>query len=163
MNRAKNKARSFLHEFQEFAVRGNMIDLAVGVIIGAAFGKIIDSMVSDVFMPIISFILGGEVDFSSKFLVLRGPAEYVGPQTFEALTEAGAVILSWGKFLTVFINFILLAFVVFCLVKAVNSARTRLERLAHAEAAEQPEAAPEPEPEADDVVLLREIRDLLKK
>lgn len=163
MNKATNKARSFLQEFQEFAVKGNMIDLAVGVIIGAAFGKIIDSMVSDVFMPIISFILGGEVDFSSKYLVLRHPAGYVGPETFEALTEAGAVILSWGKFLTVSINFVLLAFVVFCLVKAVNSARTRLERLAHLEAQEQAESNPEPAPEADDVVLLREIRDLLRK
>lgn len=153
------KARSFLHEFQEFAVKGNMIDLAVGVIIGAAFGKIIDSLVSDIIMPLISFLLRGEVDFTSKFLVLRHPKDYIGPETYEALTEAGAVVLSWGNFLTVFINFILLAFVVFCLVKAVNSARHRLEQLTHQEEEQAP--APEPAPEPADVVLLREIRDLL--
>lgn len=154
-----SKARSFLHEFQEFAVRGNMIDLAVGVIIGAAFGKIIDSLVSDIIMPSVSFVLGGEVDFTNRFLVLRHPAGYTGPETYDALTEAGAVVLSWGNFLTVLINFILLAFVVFCLVKAVNSARARLEDHKHKE----PEAAEEPAPEPTDVALLREIRDLLQK
>src|SRR5690625_1042549 len=153
-----SKTRSFLQEFQQFAVRGNMIDLAVGVIIGAAFSKIIDSLVSDVITPIISFILGGEVDFSSKYFVLRHPEGYTGPETQEALTEAGAVLFSWGNFLTVFINFLLLAFVVFCLVKAVNSARNRLH---HQETAEKAEAEPEPDP--DDVVLLREIRDLLQQ
>ncbi len=152
------KSSQFLREFQEFAVRGNMIDLAVGVIIGAAFGKIIDSLVSDIIMPVISFILRGEVDFSNQFLVLRRPEGYAGAETVDALTEAGGVVLSWGSFLTVFINFILLAFVVFCLVKAVNSARTRLQRQQAAEA----EAA-EPAPEPADVLLLREIRDLLGK
>lgn len=152
-----SKARGFLQEFQEFAVKGNMIDLAVGVIIGAAFGKIIDSLVKDIIMPIISFILGGEVDFTSKFWLLRAPEGYTGPQTYEALNEAGAVLLSWGNFITILINFILLAFVVFCLVKAVNSARNRV---AHQEQAEEA-AAPAPTPE--DVALLREIRDLLKK
>ncbi|NYT83341.1 large conductance mechanosensitive channel protein MscL [Alcaligenaceae bacterium] len=151
-----SKARGFLQEFQEFAVRGNMIDLAVGVIIGAAFGKIIDSLVKDIIMPIISFIVGGEVDFTNQFWVLRTPEGYSGPETYDALTKAGAVVLSWGNFLTIFINFILLAFVVFCLVKAVNKAR---DRVFHREAAEP--AAPAPPPE--DVALLREIRDLLKK
>ncbi|TEA77935.1 large conductance mechanosensitive channel protein MscL [Allopusillimonas ginsengisoli] len=150
-----SKARGFLQEFQEFAVKGNMIDLAVGVIIGAAFGKIIDSLVKDIIMPIISFILGGEVDFTSKFWLLRAPEGYSGPETYDALTEAGAVVLSWGSFITVLINFVLLAFVVFCLVKAVNSARNRVAR--------QEELAPEPEAPAEDVVLLREIRDLLRK
>lgn len=157
-----SKARGFLQEFQEFAVKGNMIDLAVGVIIGAAFGKIIDSLVSDVIMPIISFILGGDVDFTSRFWVLRLSEGFTGPMTPEALNEAGAVVLYWGSFLTVLINFILLAFVVFCLVKAVNSARRRvMEREKH-EAAE-PEAAPEPEADPADVALLREIRDLLSR
>lgn len=151
-----SKARGFIQEFQEFAVRGNMIDLAVGVIIGAAFGKIIDSLVSDVFMPTISFILGGEVDFTNKLWVLRAPEGYNGALTADALNEAGAVVLYWGSFLTVLINFILLAFVVFCLVKAVNSARTRL---AHRQAAEEASATPAPDPA--DVALLREIRDLL--
>ncbi|MBB5216426.1 large conductance mechanosensitive channel protein MscL [Parapusillimonas granuli] len=151
-----SKARGFLQEFQEFAVRGNMIDLAVGVIIGAAFGKIIDSLVKDIIMPIISFILGGEVDFTNQFWVLRLPEGYTGPETYDALTKAGAVVLSWGNFLTIFINFILLAFVVFCLVKAVNTARDKVLRREQAEPAA---AAPPPE----DVALLREIRDLLKK
>src|SRR3546814_4640089 len=79
-----SKARGFLQEFQEFAVKGNMIDLAVGVIIGAAFGKIIDSLVKDIIMPIISFILGGEVDFTSKFWLLRAPEGYTGPQTYRS-------------------------------------------------------------------------------
>ncbi|HLR12345.1 MAG TPA: large conductance mechanosensitive channel protein MscL [Burkholderiaceae bacterium] len=153
-----SKTGSFLREFQEFAVRGSMVDLAVGVIIGAAFGKIIDSMVSDIIMPIVSFILGGEVDFTNRFMVLRHPAGYNGPETYDALTEAGAVVLSWGNFLTVFINFILLAFVVFILVKMVNSARSRLHLQKQEEAAEEP-----PAPDPDDVVLLREIRDLLGK
>lgn len=156
-----NKARGFLHEFQEFAVKGNMIDLAVGVIIGAAFGKIIDSLVSDIIMPMVSFILGGEVDFTNRFLVLRLPDGYTGPETYDALSEAGAVVLSWGNFLTVLINFILLAFVVFCLVKAVNSARKRLHH--HEREAAEAGADPEPAPEPADVALLREIRDLLDK
>lgn len=155
-----SKARGFLQEFQEFAVKGNMIDLAVGVIIGAAFGKIIDSLVSDIIMPTISFILRGDVDFTNQFLILREPEGYTGPATYDALTEAGAVLLSWGNFLTVFINFILLAFVVFCLVKAVNSARTRLARQQEADTAAA-EAAPAPDPA--DVALLREIRDLLSR
>ncbi len=151
-----SKARGFLQEFQAFAVKGNMIDLAVGVIIGAAFGKIIASLVKDIIMPIVSFILGGEVDFNSKFLLLRAPAGYSGPETYDALNKAGAVLLTWGNFVTVLINFILLALVVFCLVKAVNSARERFER--KEEAAPAAPAAP-----AEDVVLLREIRDLLSK
>ncbi|WP_353150831.1 large conductance mechanosensitive channel protein MscL [Pollutimonas bauzanensis] len=148
-----SKARGFLQEFQEFAVKGNMIDLAVGVIIGAAFGKIIDSLVKDIIMPLVAFIMGGQVDFTNQFLILRAPENYAGPATYDALTKAGAVVLSWGNFLTIMINFILLAFVVFCLVKAVNSARNRL--------AAQKEAAPEAP--AEEVVLLREIRDSLKK
>jgi large conductance mechanosensitive channel len=149
-----SKARGFLQEFQEFAVRGNMIDLAVGVIIGAAFSKIIDSLVKDIIMPIVSFILGGEVDFTNKFWILRMPENYSGPETYDALSKAGAVLLSWGNFITILINFILLAFVVFCLVKAVNAARERVSRRDQAET----EAAPPPE----DIMLLREIRDSLR-
>jgi large conductance mechanosensitive channel len=151
-----SKARGFIQEFQEFAVKGNMIDLAVGVIIGAAFGKIIDSLVRDIIMPIVNFILGGEVNFASKFLLLRAPENYTGPQTYEALNKAGAVVLSWGNFLTVAINFVLLAFVVFMLVKAVNSMRNRLKRA-------EPEVGAAPAPTPEDVALLREIRDLLKR
>lgn len=133
-----------------------MIDLAVGVIIGAAFSKIIDSLVADIIMPLVAFIVGGEVDFTNQFWVLRLPEGYTGPQTYDALTSAGAVVLSWGNFLTILINFILLAFVVFCLIKAVNAARRSLEREQEAEA-----QAPAPPPE--DVALLREIRDLLQQ
>ncbi|MGO3889932.1 MAG: large conductance mechanosensitive channel protein MscL [Paenalcaligenes sp.] len=149
-----SKTSGFIKEFREFAVKGNMIDLAVGVIIGGAFGKIIDSLVKDLFMPIISFVMGGEVDFSNQFIVLRSPEGYTGPQTLEALNEAGAVLLSWGSFLTVFINFILLAFVVFLMVKMVNRMRNTLM----AEEKVEEVAAPTPE----DIVLLREIRDSLK-
>lgn len=148
-----SKARGFLQEFQEFAVKGNMIDLAVGVIIGAAFGKIIDSLVKDIIMPLVAFIMGGQVDFTNQFFVLRAPENYAGAHTYDALTKAGAVVLSWGNFLTILINFVLLAFVVFCLVKAVNSARNRV--MAQKEAV--------PDAPAEEVVLLREIRDSLKK
>ncbi|HLV28308.1 MAG TPA: large conductance mechanosensitive channel protein MscL [Burkholderiaceae bacterium] len=152
-----SKVRGFLSEFKEFAVKGNMIDLAVGVIIGAAFSKIIDSLVADIIMPLVAFILRGEVDFTNQFWVLRLPEGYSGPQTYEALSSAGAVVLSWGNFLTILINFVLLAFVVFCLVRAVNAARRSVEREQQVAAVE--EAAPPPE----DVALLREIRDLLKR
>ncbi len=152
-----NKARGFLQEFREFAVKGNMMDLAVGVIIGAAFGKIIDSLVKDIIMPLISFILGGEVDFTNQFLVLRLPEGYSGPETYDALSTAGAVLLSWGNFVTILINFILLAFVVFCMVKMLN----RMRDTVHKKEQIAEEQAPAPTPE--DVLLLREIRDALKK
>ena len=150
-----SKTTGFLKEFREFAVKGNMIDLAVGVIIGGAFGKIIDSLVRDVVMPIISFILGGEVDFANKFTVLRTPEGYVGANTLEELNAAGAVVFAWGNFLTILINFALLAFVVFLMVKMINRMRQAVH---HEEAAAPAEPAPTPE----DVVLLREIRDALK-
>src|SRR5690606_21425894 len=146
-------SKGFINEFKEFAIKGNMIDLAVGVIIGAAFGKIIDALVKDIITPLVALIMGGQVDFTNQFWILRAPEDSAGPATYDALTKAGAVVLSWGNFLTIMINFILLAFVVFCLVKAVNSARNRL--------AAQKEAAPDAP--AEEVVLLREIRDSLKK
>src|SRR3546814_3901694 len=80
-----SKARGFLQEFQEFAVKGNMIDLAVGVIIGAAFGKIIDSLVKDIIMPLVAFVVGGEVDFTNQFWVLRAPENFSGPETYDAM------------------------------------------------------------------------------
>lgn len=147
-----SKASGFLKEFRDFAVKGNALDLAVGVIIGAAFGKIVDSVVKDLIMPLVNFILGGSVDFSNKFLVLSMPEGYTGPMTYAELTKAGAVMLAWGNFLTILINFVLLAFVVFIIVKMINSARRKEE------AAPEAPAAP-----AEDVVVLREIRDLLKK
>lgn len=150
-----SKAGGILKEFRDFATKGNVIDLAVGVIIGAAFGKIVDSLVKDVVMPLVNFILGGSVDFSNKFLVLRVPEGYTGPQTYAELTQAGAIVFAWGNFVTILINFILLAFVIFWMVKAVNAARRKQE------AAPAAPAAPAPPPE--DVALLREIRDLLKR
>lgn len=137
-----------LKEFRDFAVRGNVIDLAVGVIIGAAFGKIVDSLVRDIVMPVVNIMVGG-FDFTNKFYVLREPANYTGPYTYDALTKAGATVFAYGNFVTILINFILLAFVIFWMVKLVNRAKGKLDP-----AAKGPGA---------DIVLLREIRDELKK
>ncbi len=149
-----SKATGFLKEFRDFAVKGNAVDLAVGVIIGAAFGRIVDSLVRDIVMPLVNFILGGSVDFSQKFLVLSMPANYSGAMTYADLTKAGANVFAWGNFVTIVINFVLLAFVIFWMVKAIYAARHKAEVEA---AAAVPAVTPE------DVALLREIRDLLKK
>jgi large conductance mechanosensitive channel len=141
---------SFATEFREFAVKGNVMDLAVGVIIGGAFGKIVDSLVKDLIMPVVGRIFGS-LDFSSWFIMLASPpAGYNGPMSYEALTKAGVPLLAYGNFITVAINFIILAFVIFMMVKQVNRMRQ-----------EAPPAAPAPTPE--DVILLREIRDSLKR
>jgi large conductance mechanosensitive channel len=140
-----------LHEFREFAVKGNVVDLAVGVIIGAAFAKIVDSLVGDLVMPLVSRIVG-KLDFSSKFIVLADvPAGTA--MTLEGLKKAGVPVLAWGNFVTVAVNFLILAFVIFLMVKQVN----RLRRL-HAHS-----PAGEPAPPPEDVLLLREIRDSLKR
>ena len=140
----------FATDFKEFAVKGNAMDLAVGVIIGAAFGKIVDSIVKDLIMPIVGRIFGG-LDFSNYFVQLASvPANYSGPMTYEALTKAGVPLFAYGNFITVAINFIILAFIIFMMVKQMN----RLKK-------EAPPAAPAATPE--DVLLLREIRDNLKK
>ncbi|MCC2673870.1 MAG: large conductance mechanosensitive channel protein [Ramlibacter sp.] len=142
-----------LHEFREFAVKGNVVDLAVGVIIGAAFSKIVDSLVGDIVMPLVSRIVG-KLDFSSKFIVLSDvPAGTV--MTLDALKKAGVPVFAWGSFITVAVNFLILAFIIFLMVKQIN----RLRRL-HAET---PAAAAEPAPPPEDVLLLREIRDSLKR
>jgi len=141
---------SFASEFREFALKGSVVDLAVGVIIGAAFGKIVDSLVKDLIMPIVSRIFGG-LDFSNWFILLRDPpAGYSGPMTYEALTKAGVPVLAYGNFITVAINFVILAFIIFIMVRQIN----RLKR-------EAPPPAPPAPPE--DVMLLREIRDALKR
>lgn len=153
-----SKKTSFFNEFKEFAIKGNMIDLAVGVIIGAAFGKIIDSLVKDVIMPLVSFLIGGSADFSNWFIVLSRPDDYTGPETYQALTEAGANVFAYGNFITILINFLLLAFVVFLLVKAIAKAR----RSFASQQEEQAASAAEPAQDPADLAVLKEIRDLLK-
>jgi large conductance mechanosensitive channel len=144
-----------LHEFREFAVKGNVVDLAVGVIIGAAFGKIVDSLVNDIVMPVISRIVG-KLDFSNMFLVLAQPPAGT-PMTLDALKKAGVPVLAWGNFVTVAVNFLILAFVIFLMVKQVNRLRRH-----HAAAEGAASAAAEPAPPPEDVQLLREIRDSLR-
>jgi large conductance mechanosensitive channel len=136
-----------LKEFRDFAVKGNVIDLAVGVIIGGAFGKIVDSLVNDIVMPVISTLLGGHIDFTNLFLVLGNIPAGV-PRTFDALKKAGIPIFAYGNFITISINFTLLAFVIFQMVRLVN-------RIRIIDASDVP-STPE------DIVLLREIRDNLK-
>ena len=150
--------KSFLAEFRAFAVKGSVVDLAVGIIIGAAFSKIVNSLVSDIVMPVVNVILGGSADFSNKFIVLSKPVDYIGPMTYSDLSEAGAVLFAWGNFITILLNFILLAFVIFWMVKAVNTARKRFEK--EQEAATPPATPPAP---PQDIVLLTEIRDLLQQ
>jgi large conductance mechanosensitive channel len=137
----------FMTEFKEFATKGNVVDLAVGVIIGAAFGKIVGSLVDDIIMPVVSKIFGG-LDFSNYFIPLAGQTDTVLAEA----KKAGAV-LAYGSFITVALNFVILAFIIFIMVEQIN----RLKR-------EAPAAAPAPPtPTPEDVLLLREIRDALKR
>ena len=138
---------SFASDFKEFAVKGNAMDLAVGVIIGVAFGKIVDSVVNDLIMPIVGAIFGG-LDFSNLFVVL-GEAPAGVAMTLAEIRKAGVPVFAYGNFLTILLNFIILALIVFIMVRQIN----RLKR-------ETPPATPAVPPE--DVVLLREIRDCLK-
>nr|WP_295084935.1 large conductance mechanosensitive channel protein MscL [uncultured Roseateles sp.] len=143
---------SFLKEFKEFAVKGNVVDLAVGVIIGGAFGKIVDSIVKDLIMPVVGKVVGG-LDFSNYFIMLASPpADFKGPMTYEALTKAGVPLFAYGSFLTILLNFLILAFIIFLMIKQIN----RLKR-------EEPAAPAEAPATPEDVVLLREIRDALKR
>lgn len=142
-----------IREFQEFALKGNVMDLAVGVIIGGAFGKIVDSLVGDIIMPIISAVFGGHFDFSNLFIVLGKVPEGTAT-TYDALKKAGVPLFAYGNFITIIINFTILAFVIFQLVKFMNHLRTLN--------AKEVEAAAEAQP-PEDIALLREIRDSLKK
>lgn len=137
---------SMMEEFKAFALKGNVVDLAVGVIIGGAFGKIVDSAVGDLIMPIIGRIFGG-LDFSNLFIVLGDNPNKL--TTLAELKKAGIATFAYGNFITTLLNFIILAWIIFLMVKAMNRVR----------AASEPPAPPTPE----DVVLLREIRDALKK
>jgi large conductance mechanosensitive channel len=136
---------SFMSEFRTFALKGNVVDLAVGVIIGAAFSKIVDSLVKDVIMPVIGLITGG-VDFSNKYFVLSGNIPAGAP--LDVAQKAG-IVLAWGNFITVLLNFIILAFIIFWMVKAMNRWKSGLDPAAAAT--------------AEEIVLLREIRDQLKR
>ncbi|QKS31063.1 MAG: Large-conductance mechanosensitive channel [Accumulibacter sp.] len=145
---------SMLQEFKEFAMKGNVMDLAVGVIIGGAFGKIVESVVADLIMPLVAGIMGGRLDFSGMFLILGTVPEGTAT-TLDALKKAQVPVFAYGSFLTVLVNFIILAFIIFIMIKQMN----RLKRTAP-ESAAPPAAAPEA---AEEVLLLREIRDSLKK
>ena len=142
-----------MQDFKDFAVKGNVIDLAVGVIIGGAFGKIVDSVVADLIMPVVGMAFG-KLDFSSYFVAL-GNIPPGTAMTLDALRKAGVPVFAYGSFITVAVNFTILAFIIFVMVKQIN----RLKREAPAEPAAPAAAAPTPE----DVLLLREIRDSLKK
>lgn len=139
----------FLKEFKEFAIKGNVMDLAVGVIIGAAFGKIIDSIVKDLVMPLVSAVIG-QPDFSNLYVVLKGDVP-AGTPLAEAQKIKDTAIFAYGNFITVAINFLLLALVIFIMVKAINSLKRKEEAVA-------PPKAP-----SSTEVLLAEIRDELKK
>ena len=140
-----------IQEFKEFAVKGNAMDLAVGVIIGGAFGKIVDSIVGDLIMPLVSRVVG-KLDFSNLFVVLGDNPNNL--TTLADLKKAGIAVFAYGSFLTIVVNFIILAFIIFMMVKQMNRLRK----------AEEPAPAPEAPPVTpEDIVLLREIRDSLKK
>ena len=142
---------SFMTEFKEFAMKGNVIDLAVGVIIGGAFGKIVDSVVGDLIMPVVGRVFGG-LDFSNFFIALKDvPAGTA--MTLDAVKKAGVPVFAYGSFITIALNFAILAFIIFIMVKQIN-------RLKREEAPAEPAAPPSP---PEDVVLLREIRDALRK
>ncbi len=139
-----------IQEFKAFIAKGNVLDLAVAVIIGGAFGTIVTSLTADIIMPVVSAIFGG-IDFSSKYILLSGvPEGYEGAMTdYAALKEAGAVMLGWGAFVTALVNFLILAFIIFLLVRQANKM--------------MPKAEAAPKGPGEDILLLREIRDSLKK
>jgi len=142
-----------MQEFRDFAIKGNAVDLAVGVIIGAAFGKIVDSIVKDLVMPVVGMAVGG-LDFSNYFVILNRDKIPAGtPETYGALSEAGVPLLAYGNFITILLNFLILAFIVFQMVRVFQKAKNKVVAEKPAEAAATPE----------DTVLLREIRDALKR
>ena len=144
MESAKEKSKGLFGEFKEFIKRGNVMDMAVGVIIGGAFGAIVTSLVNDIIMPLISLLTGG-VDFANWFVALDGK-EY---ETLEAAQTAGAATLNYGNLISVVLNFIIVAFCIFLVVKAINKFKRK----------EEPKEEPK---KPDDIVLLEQIRDLLK-
>jgi len=142
---------SMISEFKEFALKGNVMDLAVGVIIGGAFSGITNSLVEDIIMPIVAFIAGGELNFKNMFILLGDAPEGVA-MTYDALKEAGVPLLAYGSFITVLINFLILAFIIFMMVKGMNKMRRKNE------VEEVVEETP-----SEEVLLLREISQKLSK
>jgi large conductance mechanosensitive channel len=143
----KEKSKGFIHEFGEFIKKGNVVDMAVGVVIGGAFSAIVTSIVNDIIMPLVSLLTGG-LDFSNWFIALDGN-KY---ETLEAATTAGAATLNYGNLISVVLNFLIVAFCIFLVVKAMNKFKKKEE--------EKPAEAPK---KSDEVLLLEEIRDLMKK
>ncbi len=138
-------------DFKAFAMRGNVMDLAIGVIIGGAFGKIVDSVVSDIIMPLITVITGGGIDFTNLFIVL-GKVPEGTIRNFDTLKKLGIPMFAYGNFITILINFVILAFIIYQLVKIINTLRSAAE--------DEQEAAPPPT--SEEILLLREIRDSLR-
>ncbi|MCI5897270.1 MAG: large conductance mechanosensitive channel protein MscL [Candidatus Aphodousia sp.] len=163
--------KKFFSDFQTFISRGNVIDMAVGVIVGAAFTAIVNSMVKDLINPVLGVLIGSQ-DFSNFFVVLSMPEGYTGPMSYDALTKAGAAVLGYGAFFTAVFHFLLMAFVVFSLVRCVNKIRAATEakllvkkKQEEAQAAVAAKAASQAEASrvSKEIELLTEIRDLLKK
>lgn len=163
--------KKFFSDFQTFISRGNVIDMAVGVIVGAAFTAIVNSMVKDLINPVLGVLIGSQ-DFSNFFVVLSMPEGYTGPMSYDALTKAGAAVLGYGAFFTAVFHFLLMAFVVFSLVRCVNKIRAVTEakllvkkKQEEAQAAVAAKAASQAEASrvSKEIELLTEIRDLLKK
>ena len=144
-----------LQEFKDFAMKGNFVDMAVGIVIGAAFGTIVKSFVDDIIMPAVGVVTGG-VDFGNMFLVIKQGAEGVSYTTVAAAKEAGAVTINYGLFINALVTFIIVAFALFMVIKAMNAAKAAEE--AEAEVAEEAPAEP-----SDEVKLLTEIRDSLSR
>ena len=140
-------------EFKDFALKGNFVDMAVGIVIGAAFSTIVKPFVSDIIMPVVGVVTGG-VDFSNLFVVIKSPMEGAVYTTLDAAKEAGAVTINYGIFVNALITFVIVAFVLFMVIKGMNNAKKALE--------EEQAAAPPPGPSAE-VELLTEIRDSLAK
>ncbi len=145
--------KNLFTEFKAFATKGNAIDLAVGVMIGAAFGKIVDSIVTDLFLPVITFITGGQINYANSFIALS-PVPAGVPMTLEAVRKAGVNVLAWGNFVSIALNFVILALIVFLVVKWLATLKSPTSKTT---------AAPSEPVVAEDIALLREIRDQLKR
>lgn len=153
--------KNLLKEFKDFAMKGNVMDMAVGIIIGGAFGKIVTSLVNDIIMPLIGNLVGG-VNFTDLFFVLSTKEAGQEFKTLKEATDAGAAVLPYGNFLQTTFDFLIVAFSIFLFIKLINTAKEKLEKANKAAEEAAAAAAPAPAPDPQ-IVLLTEIRDLLKK